>query len=208
MPQFTKHVPIQEFHTKRRAGAKVVAAPVQKICLREATTFQPAPAQIRGILTFYLSGASSQKEICRKFERSSRLALPAFLAKRWSFQTAHGKVQHRHDLFAGQVEPVDKPASRSDSPICPEAGKCAVGNPQLRSGVPWSKRISILAARCKMDKDAVPFKSPTNLRFYESLLRTILERDENSQNYQRTFRPLYRLNVSSQVITGISSDKA
>jgi hypothetical protein len=47
-----------------------------------------------------------------------------------------------------------------------------------------------------------------NKRFYESLLRTILERDENPNNYQRTLRPLYRLNFSSQVITGISSDKA
>jgi hypothetical protein len=28
------------------------------------------------------------------------------------------------------------------------------------------------------------------------------------KNYQRTFRPLYRLNFSSQVITGISSHKA
>jgi len=38
--------------------------------------------------------------------------------------------------------------------------------------------------------------------------KTILERDENPKNYQRTLRPLYRLNFSSQVITGISSDKA
>jgi hypothetical protein len=29
------------------------------------------------------------------------------LAVRWSFQTARGKVQHRRDLFAGQVEPFD-----------------------------------------------------------------------------------------------------
>ncbi|HTG26835.1 MAG TPA: hypothetical protein VK818_01305 [Methylomirabilota bacterium] len=41
-----------------------------------------------------------------------------------------------------------------------------------------------------------------------NLLRTILERDDNPTNYQRTLRPLYRLNFSSQVITGISSDKA
>ena len=46
------------------------------------------------------------------------------------------------------------------------------------------------------------------LRFYESLLRTILGRRENPKNHQRTLRPLYRLNFSSQVITGISSDKA
>ena len=38
--------------------------------------------------------------------------------------------------------------------------------------------------------------------------KTILERAENPKNYQRTLRPLYRLNFSSQVITGISSDKA
>jgi hypothetical protein len=41
-----------------------------------------------------------------------------------------------------------------------------------------------------------------------NLLRTILERDDNPKNYQRTLSPLYRLNFSSQVITGISSDKA
>ncbi len=41
-----------------------------------------------------------------------------------------------------------------------------------------------------------------------NLQRTILERDDNPTNYQRTLRPLYRLNFSSQVITGISSDKA
>ena len=29
------------------------------------------------------------------------------LAVRWSFQTASGKVQHRRDLFAAQVEPFD-----------------------------------------------------------------------------------------------------
>jgi hypothetical protein len=29
------------------------------------------------------------------------------LAVRWSSQTARGKVQHRRDLFAGQVEPLD-----------------------------------------------------------------------------------------------------
>ena len=29
------------------------------------------------------------------------------LAVRRSFQTARGKVQHRRDLFAGQVEPFD-----------------------------------------------------------------------------------------------------
>ena len=29
------------------------------------------------------------------------------LAVRWSFQTARSKVQHRCDLFAGQVEPFD-----------------------------------------------------------------------------------------------------
>jgi hypothetical protein len=29
------------------------------------------------------------------------------LAVRWSFKTARGKVQHRRDLFAGQVEPFD-----------------------------------------------------------------------------------------------------
>ena len=46
------------------------------------------------------------------------------------------------------------------------------------------------------------------LRFYESVLRTILEQDENPKNYQRILRPLYKLNFSSQVITGISSDKA
>lgn len=27
------------------------------------------------------------------------------LAMRWSFQTARSKVQHRRDLFAGEVEP-------------------------------------------------------------------------------------------------------
>jgi hypothetical protein len=40
------------------------------------------------------------------------------------------------------------------------------------------------------------------------VLRAILERRENPTNYQRTLRPLYRLNFSSQVMTGISSDKA
>jgi hypothetical protein len=29
------------------------------------------------------------------------------LAVRWSFQTARGKIQHRRDLVAGQVEPFD-----------------------------------------------------------------------------------------------------
>ena len=29
------------------------------------------------------------------------------LAVRWSFQAARGKIQHRRDLFAGQVEPFD-----------------------------------------------------------------------------------------------------
>ena len=29
------------------------------------------------------------------------------LAVRWSFQTARSKIQHRRDLFAGEVEPFD-----------------------------------------------------------------------------------------------------
>jgi len=37
---------------------------------------------------------------------------------------------------------------------------------------------------------------------------SVLARGEVPKNYQRTLRPLYRLNFSSQVITGISSHKA
>jgi hypothetical protein len=37
---------------------------------------------------------------------------------------------------------------------------------------------------------------------------SIASGDEIPRNYQRTLRPLYRLNFSSQVITGISSHKA
>jgi hypothetical protein len=37
---------------------------------------------------------------------------------------------------------------------------------------------------------------------------SVLARGKVPRNYQRTLRPLYRLNFSSQVITGISSHKA
>jgi hypothetical protein len=60
----------------------------------------------------------------------------------------------------------------------------------------------------RLGRQAMRWPMPGTLRFYKSLLRAILERDENPKNYQRTLRPLYRLNFSSQVITGISSDKA
>jgi hypothetical protein len=69
--------------------------------------------------------------------------------------------------------------------------------------------LSIRNNKCKTVMETAKEKGPFDKDLAaRQLLRTILERDDNPTNYQSALRPLYRLNFSSQVITGIASHKA